>query len=84
MLEAENLKQPVCAVCGSAVSFPQQQASVYCDYQAEGQTAGAEWTPMKTGEKRGGIFQAVSWRRAARPGADADLEWGIDVPKARL
>lgn len=80
VLEPENLLQPVCAVCGSPVTFQKSRHLYIAISKLER-------------ELRALVDNAVSWRRNAAAFTNRyideglrdraltrDLEWGIDVP----
>ena len=77
VLEAENLQQPVCAVCGSAVSFRSSRHLFIAITRLKDRLQELVDTHAKLEEKtRRQFFQAVSRRRSARPGADAGSGMG--------
>lgn len=82
VLEAENLQQPVCAVCGSAVSFRSSRHLFIAitrlkDRLQELVDTHENWRKNAAAFSRRYLGEGLRDRALTR-----DLEWGIDVPKA--
>lgn len=82
VLEAESL-EPICAVCGSEISF-RQQASDFVPWAVWNELKNlVERKPLKTGGKNAQTFSERYIRKGAeRQGMTRDLDWGIEVPHA--